>query len=537
MTFDINITVVDYLIIAVYFVFIIWLGLYFKDKNKNQDDYFLAGRSLTWPIIGFSLFASNMGSISLIGLAESGYRTGFAVFSYEWMATIMLILFAVFFLPYYLKNNIYTIPEFLERRFSGFARYYFSGVTMTLNVFVDIAAGLYAGAVVVKMAFPELSLTAIIWGISIFAAFYTLLGGLASVVYSDTVQAILLIASSIFVTVSAYNIVGGWDSIVAGVASAGMAENHLNIVRSTSDENLPWPGLFSGVFLLGFYFWVTNQFIAQRALAAKDTRQGQWGALFAGLLKLSALFIMILPGVIAIILYPDLDDPVNAYPTLIFNLLPAGLLGITLAGFIAALMSSVDSGLNAASTLFTFDFYKKWKPESTQDDAMKVAKITIGVLMVISALWAPQIVKFESFWDYLQMVLSFICPPIVALFIFGLFSKRINTKGANSAIITGVVLSILSIGYQFYINISGAENVLPHYLYLAGFIFIICSFILIVVSYSTSEDPGKDWETLIWTPKYFKEETASLSSLPFYKNYRYQSVVLILLVAALLIIF
>ncbi len=530
--FDINITLLDYSIIGIYFAFIIALGLYFKFRQQSQEDYFLAGRSLTWPIIGFSLFASNMGSISLIGLAESGYRTGFAVFSYEWMATVVLIIFAVFFLPFYLKNRIYTIPEFLERRFSGFARYYFSGVTITLNVFIDIASGLFAGALVVKMAFPELSLTAIIWGISILAAFYTLLGGLASVVYSDTVQAVLLIGSSIFVTVAAYTHIGGWEQITAQVSA-----EHLSIIRPATDPDLPWPGLFSGVFLLGFYFWITNQFIAQRALAAKDTRQGQWGALFAGLLKLSALFIMVLPGVMALIMFPDLDDPVNAYPTLIFNLLPAGLLGITLAGFIAALMSSVDSGLNAASTLFTFDFYKKWRPEASEEKAMKVAKIAIAVLMVVSALWAPQIVKFDSFWDYLQMVLSFICPPIVALFIFGLFSPRINTKGANAAIVTGVSLSILSVGYQIYINFTGAEDVLPHYLYLAGIIFVVCSVILVTVSYAGKPDSGKDWEQLIWTPDFFREESKKLAEHSVFYNYRYQSVVLLILIVVLLVIF
>lgn len=528
-----SIAVIDYIIIGLYFLFVIGLGLYFKNKHSSEDDYFMAGRSLTWPVIGFSLFASNMGSISLIGLAESGYNTGFAVFSYEWMATFVLILFAVFFLPYYLKNRIYTIPEFLERRFSSFARYYFSGVTITLNVFVDIASGLYAGAIVVKMAFPELSIVTIIWAISLLAGFYTLLGGLASVVYSDTVQAIMLVGSSIFVTVAGFNMVGGWDGITASVSA-----EHLSIIRPADDPNLPWPSLFSGVFLLGFYFWVTNQFITQRALAAKDTRQGQWGALFAGFLKLSTLFIMVLPGVMAITLFPDLDEPVNAYPALIYSLLPAGLLGITLAGFIAALMSSVDSGLNAASTLFTFDFYKKFRPGATQEQTMKVAQIAIGVLMVVSALWAPQIVKFDSFWDYLQMMLSFICPPIVAVFIFGLFSRRINTKGANASIVTGVSLSVLSIGYQVYINLSGAEDVLPHYLYLAGIIFLVCSAVLISVSLATGgPDSGKNWENLIWTPRFFREETASLEDLPFYYNYRYQSVLLILLIAALLIIF
>ena len=530
--YDVQITPIDYLLIAAYFVFVIGLGFYFKNRQSSQDDYFLAGRSLTWPIIGFSLFASNMGSVSLIGLAESGYRTGFAVFSYEWMAAVVLILFAVFFLPYYLKNRVYTIPEFLERRYGSFARYYFSAVTITLNIFVDVASGLFAGAIVVKMAFPELSVVNIVWIISIFAAFYTLMGGLASVVYSDTVQAILLMVGSIFLTVVAYSKVGGWEAI-----QAATEPGHLEIIKPASDPNLPWPSLLTGVFLLGFYFWVTNQFIVQRALAAKDTRQGQWGAIFCGFLKMSALFIMVLPGVMALMLYPDLDEAKNAYPRLIFDLLPQGLLGLVLAGFIAALMSSVDSGLNAASTLFTFDFYKKWRPQATQAETMKVAKIAIGVLMIISALWAPQIMKFESFWDYLQMILSFICPPIVALFCFGLFSNRINTKGANASIVTGVVLSVLSVGYQIYVNFTGAENVLPHYLYLAGVIFVLCSVILVGVSLLSGREAGKDWSSLVWTPAYFREETEGLKDLPFYKNYRYQSLLLLAVIAWLLIVF
>jgi solute:Na+ symporter, SSS family len=528
-----NLELIDYIIIAIYFVFVISLGFYFKDNKDSESNYFLAGRSLMWPVIGFSLFASNMGSISLIGLAESGFNTGFAVFSYEWMASVVLVLFAVFFLPFYLKNNIYTVPEFLGKRYGAFARSYFSVITILLNTFIDIAAGLFAGAIVVKMMFPELSIEAIIWTISIVAAFYTLLGGLASVVYSDTIQAILLIVSSIVITVVAYNKIGGWEQIVASVEPG-----KLNIIRPISDPDLPWPGLFSGVFLLGFYFWVTNQFIAQRALASKNTQQGQWGALFAGFLKLLALFIMVLPGVMALILYPDLKEAKNAYPMLVFDLLPTGLLGLTLAGFIAALMSSVDSGLNAAATLFTMDFYKKIRPQATADQSIKVAKIVILVIMIIAALWAPQINKFESFWDYLQMVLSFISPPVVALFIFGLFTKKVNKNGANASIILGVLLSVASIGYKVYINFNGiADDLLPHYLYLAGIIFILCSAVLLIVSHLFPDDEEKDWDKLLWTARYYKEETILLSSLPFYKNYRVQAAVLLIIITALLLIF
>ncbi len=529
---NVQISLIDYVIIGLYLAFVVGLGLFLRKKQESESDYFLAGKSLLWPVIGFSLFASNMGSISLVGLAESGYGSGMGVFSYEWMAIVVLVIFALFFLPFYLKNKIYTIPEFLERRYGSMARSYFSIVTILLNVFIDIASGLFAGAIVIQMAFPELGLGTIIWGISIIAAFYTFLGGLASVVYSDTVQAILLIVSSIVVTVIAYNKVGGWEALTTQVD-----ESFLTVIKPATDAELPWPGLFSGVFLLGFYFWITNQFIAQRALAAKDTRQGQWGALFAGFLKLSTLFIMILPGILALVLYPDLDSPKQAYPTLIFDLLPAGLLGLTLAGFIAALMSSVDSGLNAAATLFTFDFYKKFNSNVSPKRSIVIAKIAIFVFMIFAAIWAPFIDSFPSLWDYLQMILSFICPPVVALFIFGLFSTRVNKKGANSAIVAGVAMGLGAIAYQVYLNSNPeVESILPHYLYLAGVIFLVCSAILWGVSLMTEKEE-RDWESLIWTKKHFQAESASLAELPFYKNYRYQSIALLALVALLLILF
>ncbi|MBX2818156.1 MAG: sodium/solute symporter [Rhodothermaceae bacterium] len=530
---DVHLAIIDYLIIGIYLVFVIGLGFYFRKKQGSETDYFLAGRSVLWPVIGFSLFASNMGSISLVGLAESGYSFGFAVFSYEWMAAIVLILFAVFFLPFYLKNKIYTVPQFLEKRYSPFARYYFSTVTILLNVFIDIASGLFAGAIVVKMAFPALSIVSIIWIISIIAAIYTLMGGLASVVYSDTVQAILLLISSIVITIIAYQKVGGWSQIVSGVDPV-----MLDIIRPIDDATLPWPGLFSGVFLLGFYFWITNQFIVQRALAAKEIKQGQWGAMWAGLLKMLTLFIMVLPGVMALLLYPELDDAKNAYPTLVFDLLPTGLLGLTLAGFIAALMSSVDSGLNAAATLFTMDFYKKRNPQAGVGKTLKVAKIMIIVFMIIAALWAPHINSFESFWDYLQMVLSFLCPPVVALFTFGLFSKKVNKHGANAAIVVGLTLSVISIAYKIFSTFyMDGVDILPHYLYLAGIIFIACSLVLIGVSYAYPDDEEKDWDKLIWTPEYFKGETKALSGMIFYYNYRYQAVGLLLIIIVLLVVF
>lgn len=523
----------DYLIIGAYFAFVIGLGFFLKGRQHSEEDFFLAGRSLLWPVIGFSLFASNMGSVSLIGLAESGYRGGFAVFSYEWMAVVVLVLFAVFFLPFYLKNQLYTIPQFLELRYGPAARTYFSAVTIFLNVFIDIASGLYAGGLILRIVFPGLTLSEIVWLLSAITVLYTLMGGLASVVYSDTVQAILLLAGSVIITARAWMQVGGWDGL-----SAAVDPTFFTIVRGADDPTLPGPGLF-GVFLLGFYFWITNQFIAQRALAAKSVRQGQYGALFAGLLKLLPLFVMVLPGVMGRVLYPELTDAREVYPRMVFDLLPVGLLGLVLAGFMAALMSSIDSGLNAASTLFTFDFYKKYRPKATPAQLVRTGRLMMVVFMGLAVLWAPWIDTFDSFWDYLQMVLSFLCPPIVALFLFGLFSKRPSRIGANAAIATGVGLSVMGVMYKVAVAMHPTwTDVLPHYLYLASFLFFVCTAVLFAVSAWKPDPAGsRDWNLLLWTPAYFREELQALKGVPFYKNYLVLSAGLLLLVVALLLIF
>ncbi len=350
-----EISLIDGSIVIAYLVFVILLGFYFSKKHENAEDYFLAGRSLTWPVIGFSLFASNMSSNSLMGLAGAGFADGFSVYSYEWMAILVLIIFAVFFLPFYLKNKIFTIPEYLEKRFDYGTRAYASSIAIVLNVIVDIAATLFAGGIAMQLLFPEIPLWLIVSFISFIAGIYTITGGLKAVVYTDTIQAIILIIGSIIITVVAWNESGGMSEVMK-VVDAG----HTQIIKPISDKALPWPGLI-GVFIIGFYFWGTNQYITQRSLAAKNKREGQWGALFAGLLKISIIFIMIFPGAFARVLYPDIS-PNEVYPTLLFDLLPTGILGLVLAGFIAALMSSVDSGLNSVSTLFTMDFYKKWYP-------------------------------------------------------------------------------------------------------------------------------------------------------------------------------
>jgi SSS family solute:Na+ symporter len=522
-----EVSFIDGSIVIAYLIFVILLGFYFSKKHENAEDYFLAGRSLTWPVIGFSLFASNMSSNSLMGLAGAGFADGFSVYSYEWMAVLVLIIFAIFFLPFYLKNKIFTIPEFLEKRFDYATRAYASSIAIVLNVIVDIAATLFAGGIAMQLLFPEIPLWLIIAVISFVAGIYTIAGGLKAVVYTDTIQAIILIIGSIIITVVAWNESGGMTEVMK-VVDAG----HTDIIKPISDKALPWPGLL-GVFILGFYFWGTNQYITQRSLAAKSKREGQWGAMFAGILKVSIIFIMIFPGAFARVLYPDIA-PNEVYPTLLFDLLPTGILGLVLAGFIAALMSSVDSGLNSVSTLFTMDFYQKWYPKTNTKHLMKVGRIVTLVVMVLSALWAPMIVNFEKLWDYLQQSLAWFCPPIVALFVMGILWKRANATGAKWTMAIGGILTIISILFS---TIWKEADFRPHFLYFATVHFLVSCMAMYLGSMSAPAPSEEKLNNTIWTRAEYDEETVELQSLAWYKNYRYQGLALIVLTAIILFIY
>lgn len=525
---EFNLDTIDWLIIIGYFFFIIWRGFSYVKKHESAEEFFLAGRSLTWPLIGLSLFASNMSSSSLVGLAGSGYETGFAVFSYEWMAAVVLIIFSIFFLPFYLRSKVYTMPEFLEKRYDARSRYYFSGLTVLANIGIDTAATLYAGSLVIQLIFPSVELWQSILALAVLSGLYTIAGGLTAVVYTDAIQAVLLILGSIIVTVLAFIKVGSWEAVKAITPS-----EHFSVIQPIDDSFLPWPGLFTGVFLLGFYFWATNQFIVQRALGAKDTKHGQWGAIFAGFLKIAIpLFIMIIPGALARVLYPDLEKANLVYPMLLFDLLPAGILGVVLAGLVAAMMSSIDSALNSASTLVTMDFYRKFRPKTTPEGLMWVGRAVTFVFMILAVIWAPQIDKFPTLWEYLQSALSYIVPPIVSLFFMGLFWPRANGHGAFAGILIGVATAL-------FFLIFGNAGWMPeiHFLYIAAILFLVSCLAVVVVSLMTAPPPRQVIKELTWSASIYSAETKTLQSTPVYFNYRYQSIVLLVFTAIVLALF
>ena len=579
----------DLVVMAVYAILIIGYGLY-SARAQSSEEYFLAGRDMTWPIVGISLFAANISSSTLVGLAGDAYKTNTQVFNYEWLASVVLVFFAIFFLPFYLRSKVYTMPEFLERRYDVRSRYYFSFITIVGNVLIDTAAGLFVGTVILKLLFPNLETWHIVTILAVAAAAYTAPGGLNSVIQTEVIQAILLIVGSCLITYYAFEGVGGWDAMIAGLNELGAngrlpninevnldvvagqyppntaistipvterpyldtyyqpstAEEVLSLVRPHDDRFMPWTGLVLGAPILGFYFWANNQFMVQRVLGAKDVNHGRWGALFAGLLKLPVLFIMVLPGTLAILLFQDfdvgtlnyrlpddsicqnlIDCPNATYPLLLFQLLPTGVLGLVLAGLLAAMMSSVSATFNSASTLITMDFIQKLRPDLKSKQLVRAGQVSTLVLVVLACLWAPQIEKASSLWEYLQVVLSFIAPPVAATFIVGLFWKRANGTGSIVSLLFGftyaIVWLIASEGF-------GVDNLFTtmHFLHRTTLLFALCAMLHVGVSLSTDPPPPEKTTAYTWSRRLLEEETQELATLAWYQNYRYQSVILLI---------
>ena len=436
---DITLSPLDIGIIIGYFVIIIVIGVVVSRKTSTGEDLFLAGRTLGWGVIGFSLFASNISSTTLIGLTGDAYRTGISVANYEWMAAVVLILMAVFFIPYYIKSSITTIPEFLENRFDARSRKYFSVITIFLSIIVDTAGGLYAGALVVQVFFPEINIWYTIVGLGVFAGLYTAAGGLKAVVYTDVLQALILLTGSSILTYLMFsNFDFSWSALMETVP-----DDQMSMIRPIDDEALPWLGTLIGVPVLGFYYWATNQYIVQRVLGSKDIKNARWGAMLGGALKVGALFIMVLPGVMAISVFPGLDDPDMVFPTMVANVLPVGLTGLVIAGLISAILSSIDSTLNSSSTLITMDFIEPKNPNLTNKEIGRIGRWTTVLLMIVAVLWAPNIVHFEGIFRYIQQAFSYIVPPVVAIFFMGILWERGSRHAAFWTLVIGHTLSFI----------------------------------------------------------------------------------------------
>ncbi|TDL81825.1 SSS family solute/sodium (Na+) symporter [Palleronia sediminis] len=510
-----SLATIDYIIVAAYFALIIAHGVYISKKQKSgSDNYFLAGRSLPWYLIGFSLFASNMSGSSFVGLMGGAYSNGVVIFNYEWTAALVLILFAIFILPSYLRAKISTVPEFLEHRYDVRSRRAFSLFTVLAIMFIDTAGALYAGGLVIANVTGLLNIWGAVAVLALVAGIYTILGGLSAVVVTDTVQAVLLIAGAAALFWIGLDEIGGWSELFTDVDPA-----MTSLILPASDDFLPWTGLW-GVVLLGFYYWTINQFVVQRTLGAKSLKEGQVGALFAGFLKLPNLFLMILPGLIALKLYPDLETPDLAFPTLAFELMPIGIRGLIMAALIAAIMSSLDSALNSASTLVVKDFVQPFRPDTSEDRLVWLGRIVTGAVMVFGAIYSPFIGSFESLFSYFQSSLSYIIPTIVVVYILGLFVPWLNGTGAFWTIVAGLVLGIplfiLKEVTGIWANLGLPEI---HYTVMSTimmFIGIVLHFGLSAMTRTTAEEK-EGIDDLVWSRDEAKEIFTTLER-PFWTD-------------------
>ena len=517
-------TTPDLLIVLLYLLFISWRGFRTRNDHTTTDDFFLAGRSLTWPVIGLSLYATNISISSIVGLAGSGYKTGISVFNYEWMGAIMLIFFAFFIAPYYLRNRLVTMPEFLGRRFGARSRVYFSVLSITMNVLIDIAGALYASSILLKGIFPEIELYVFIIAMAVVTGLYTIAGGLRAVVLTDSIQAILLTVASAIVAYVAFSEVGSWQEVRSSVEPG-----FLSLIQPVDDPLIPWPTLLVSLPVLGFYFMCSNQHMVQRVLGARSVEDGRKGAIFAGLLKLPLLFILVMPGTLGRILYPELENPNLIFPELMFDFLPPGVLGFILTGFIAALMSSIDSALTAASSIATMDLYKRFKPRSTQKQLIRMGKFFILAAVGVGSLWAPFIDQFPTLWEYLQAVLSYLSPPVVTCYLFGLFWKKASADGAYYSLLVGSIFACLLIINNYIFKIIPPI----HYLYSATLIFIFSCGVMILVSYLRPAAGDYD-KTLLWSVTEMKK---SQQETPWYRGYKLFGIVVTLLTFILVYIF
>jgi len=549
-----HITPLDWVMIGLYFGILLCVAWWVVRRGKeNAADYFLAGRNLSWWVIGASIFASNIGSEHIVGLAGSGATSGVAMAHYELHAWCLLVL-AWVFVPFYMRSMVFTMPEFLERRFSEKSRYVLSIVSLITFVISKIAVGIFAGGVVFGTLLPEMQLT--IGGTTIdsfwigsvlvivLTGLYTTLGGMRAVAYNDAVQVIVLITGSALLTGYGLVQLGGWSElrhwcgsdmfnlwkplIPAGVENTWSPVMETNtaghVVRQAwyFNGNFPWLGMLFCAPIIGLWYWCTDQYIVQRALGAPNETVARRGSIFAAFLKLFPVYLFLIPGMVCYALarsgrVPELGQMIGpdgqaipslsngAFPMMVQFLLPPGIRGIVVAGLLSALMGSLAGVFNACSTLFTVDLYEKMRPGATQHQLVRTGRMATGIMVFIALAWIPVIKNAKGLYGYLQSVQSYLAPPIFVVFFLGVFVKRMNAQGALWAMIVGFALGIfrMIVDTPVTLGLAGYENGYPagsflwivnnvYFQYFSVLITLVSAIVMIGVSYMTAEpDYGK----------------------------------------------
>ena len=533
-----SLSTVDLIIVTAYFGVVFYIARWatLRRTHSHSDtasaDYFLSGKSEGWFVIGAALFASNIGSEIILGLSGSGARADMPNAQFEILASLVLIVLGWVFVPFYLRTGVYTMPQFLELRYSPAARTYLSVVSILAYVLTKISLIIFSGALIFDMFGIPFWTGAIIIVLS--TGFYTVLGGLTAVIYTDLIQTIILLVGTIAVTFFGLHALGGWHEMTNTLAEASIQtgspspERFFNMWRPISDTEYPWTGMLFGAPILGVWYWCTDQFIVQKVLSAKDISQARKGTLFAGFLKLLPVFIFLMPGVIAFALAQkgmltfSLDNPDQAMPAMITTLLPVGLKGLAIAALLAALMSSLSSAFNSSSTLITIDFYKRFNPQATEKKLVLVGQLATVVLVVVSLSWIPfmKTLMGGGMFHYLQSIQAYISPPIAAVFLLGLFIKRINARGAIVSLWAGFVLGVSRLVTEFMAK-EGVVHIEKgsflqamldiNFLHFALFLFLFCSAILILVSL-TAPQQSEEQLKLVTYKRIVSEKSVSYST-------------------------
>lgn len=490
----------DWVSIGIYFAILLGIVVWVvRKKQADTEDYFLAGRNIGWFVVGASIFASNIGSEHVVGLAGAGAGNKLPMLIYEIQAWVVLLLGWVF-LPFYARSGVFTMPEFLEKRFDARSRWILSVFSIIAYVLTKISVTIYAGGVVVSALLGIDFWTGAIATV-ILTGIYTIVGGMRAVVYTETLQAVILVIGAGALTFIGLQHVGGWESMKQTVTP-----EYLNMWRSASDPEFPWPALFITSTIVGVWYWCTDQYIVQRTLTARNIKEGRRGTIFGALLKLLPVFLFLIPGVIALTLKMrgelHYDSPDQAFPVLMSNLLPSGLRGLVAAGLLAALMSSLASVFNSVSTLFTVDIYKKLKPNTPEKKLVRTGQIATVIVVIIGIIWIPIMANISGvLYEYLQKVQSYIAPPITAVFLLGIFHKRINAQGAFVTLVVGFLVGAIRIVLELIKDSLDPNSLMfklgdMNFLSFGAWFFLFCIILTIVVSLLTKAPTEEKVENL-----------------------------------------
>ena len=519
----------DWIVIAIFFLALIGIIVWvMKQKQNNAADYFLGGKDATWIAIGASIFASNIGSEHLIGLAGSGASSGMAMAHWEIQGWMILLLGWVF-VPFYTRSMVYTMPEFLERRFNPQSRTILATISLISYVLTKVAVTVYAGGLVFQQVFGIEEL----WGIDFFwiaaiglvllTALYTIFGGMKSVLYTSVLQTPILLLGSLIILVLGLKELGGWDEMMRICSSVKVNEygdTMVNLIRDNNDVQYPWLGALIGSAVIGFWYWCTDQFIVQRVLSGKDEKEARRGTIFGAYLKLLPVFLFLIPGMIAFAIHQNsvaaggegflpmlANGNVNsdaAFPTLVAKLLPAGVKGLIVCGILAALMSSLASLFNSSAALFTIDFYQRYRPNTNPKKLVRIGQIATVVIVALGILWIPVMRSVgDVLYLYLQDVQSVLAPGIAAAFLIGILWKRATALGGMWALLSGLVIGLTRLAAKVYYSNAG---VLPggdgnifqsvfydcNWLFFCGWMLVFCLAVGVIVSlFTKAPDPEK----------------------------------------------